>query len=84
MSERVIVVGSVNIDLVVRCAALPRPGETVAGGTFSTHGGGKGANAAVAAARYGVETLLIGAVGDDSFGAPRSGGGCCYELAELL
>jgi ribokinase len=75
MSERVIVVGSVNIDLVVRCAALPRPGETVAGGTFSTHGGGKGANAAVAAARYGVETLLIGAVGDDSFGA-----GACLEL----
>jgi ribokinase len=75
MSGRVIVVGSINVDLVVRCTSLPRPGETVAGGFFSSYGGGKGANAAVAAARYGVETFLIGAVGDDAFAEEA-----CLEL----
>jgi ribokinase len=66
---RVIVVGSVNVDLVVRASTLPRPGETVIGGTFSRHHGGKGANQAVAAARLGAETLFVGAVGDDDLGA---------------
>ena len=47
----VVVVGSVNADLVVSVARLPRAGETVAGGTFARFGGGKGANQAVAAAR---------------------------------
>ena len=50
---RVVVVGSVNVDLVVSVGRLPRAGETVAGGTFARHGGGKGANQAVAAARLG-------------------------------
>jgi ribokinase len=45
----VVVVGSVNADLVVSVRALPQPGETVTGGTFARHGGGKGANQAVAA-----------------------------------
>ena len=64
----VAVVGSVNADLVVRVPALPRPGETVAGGTFERHAGGKGANQAVAAARLGARTSLIAAVGDDDLG----------------
>ncbi|MEO5885572.1 MAG: PfkB family carbohydrate kinase, partial [Candidatus Limnocylindrales bacterium] len=53
MPGRVIVVGSVNIDLVVTTARLPAPGETVIGGTFDQHQGGKGGNQAVAAARLG-------------------------------
>lgn len=66
---RVVVVGSVNVDLVVSVGRLPRAGETVAGGTFARHGGGKGANQAVAAARVGASVGLIGAVGADDFGA---------------
>ncbi len=67
MSGRVIVVGSVNIDLVGRVPALPHPGETVTGGTYEQHHGGKGGNQAVAAARLRRPTLFIGALGDDSF-----------------
>src|SRR5215207_5247779 len=65
---RVIVVGSVNADLVVRAERLPAPGETVTGGRFSRHGGGKGANQAVAAARLGACVAMVGAVGDDDLG----------------
>lgn len=64
----VVVVGSVNADLVVTTRALPRPGETVTGGTFARHWGGKGANQAVAAARYGARVEFLGAVGDDDLG----------------
>jgi ribokinase len=67
MSGRVIVVGSVNIDLVARVPHLPHPGETVTGGSYDRHQGGKGGNQAVAAARLRRPTLFIGAVGDDSF-----------------
>ncbi|MEA2311681.1 MAG: ribokinase [Solirubrobacteraceae bacterium] len=66
---RVIVAGSVNADLVVRAERLPAPGETVAGGEFSRHGGGKGANQAVAAARLGAAVTMVGAVGADDLGA---------------
>jgi ribokinase len=66
---RVIVVGSLNIDLVSHSETLPAPGETVTGAAFSRHHGGKGGNQAVAAARLGAATTLIGAVGDDDFGA---------------
>lgn len=69
MSGRVIVVSSVNIDLVVSVERLPGPGETVTGGRFARHHGGKGGNQAVAAARLGVETAFVGAVGSDAFGA---------------
>jgi ribokinase len=65
----VIVVGSVNIDLVIRVARLPRPGETVLGGEFFQAAGGKGANQAVAAARLSSEPVaFIAAVGDDALG----------------
>jgi ribokinase len=69
MSGRVLVVGSVNVDLVVRTERLPSPGETVMGGTFSRFHGGKGGNLAVAAARLGVPVMLVAALGDDEFGA---------------
>jgi len=60
---RVIVVGSVNVDVVMRLPRLPRPGETVVGGALARHQGGKGANQAVAAARAGAKVSLVGAVG---------------------
>lgn len=69
IGPRVIVVGSVNIDLVARAERLPAPGETVTGAEFSRHHGGKGGNQAVAAARLGAPTAFVGAVGDDGFGA---------------
>lgn len=66
--SRVVVVGSINVDLVVTAPHLPHPGETVAGGTFARHLGGKGANQAVAAARAGASVLMVGAVGRDADG----------------
>jgi ribokinase len=68
MGTRVIVVGSLNIDLVATADRLPAPGETVTGARFSRHHGGKGGNQAVAAARLGASTAFVGAVGDDAFG----------------
>ncbi len=68
LRSRVIVVGSVNVDLVVMVDRLPGPGETVTGGRFSQHHGGKGGNQAVAAARLGAATWFVGAVGTDPFG----------------
>jgi len=65
---KIVVVGSFNMDLVVRLPAIPRPGETLLGGVFATYPGGKGANQAVAAARLGGEVTMIGRVGADAFG----------------
>ncbi len=68
-SPAVLVVGSINLDLIVQAERLPRPGETVVGGVFSQANGGKGANQAVAAARAGGQKVaMLGAVGGDSFG----------------
>jgi ribokinase len=64
---RLTVVGSVNLDLVVRCERLPRPGETIGGATFARFAGGKGANQAVAAARLGADVTFVGCVGTDDY-----------------
>jgi len=65
---RVVVAGSVNMDLVVHASRHPRPGETVLGDTFETFPGGKGTNQAVAAARLGAPTSLVAMLGSDAFG----------------
>jgi ribokinase len=68
MAARIAVVGSMNMDLVVKTPHLPKPGETVIGEDLLTVPGGKGANQAVAAARLGAKVAMIGRVGDDLFG----------------
>jgi ribokinase len=68
MSGRVIVVGSVNVDEVIAVERMPAAGETVTGGRYERHHGGKGGNQAVAAARLGASVVFVGAVGDDAFG----------------
>jgi ribokinase len=65
---RIVVVGSLNMDLVVRASRFALPGETITGRAFLTVLGGKGANQAVAARRLGAEVAMIGRVGDDPFG----------------
>jgi ribokinase len=65
----IIVIGSINLDLIATVERLPDPGETVAGDTFKTAPGGKGANQALAAARAGAQVRMIGAVGKDAFAA---------------
>jgi ribokinase len=64
----VCVVGSANIDLVVHVARHPAPGETLLGDGYAEHAGGKGLNQAVAAARAGARTAMVGAVGNDAAG----------------
>lgn len=68
MTPTIFVVGSLNVDLVVRTQRLPRSGETVMGTQMNTYPGGKGANQAVAAAKLGARTKMVGRVGTDSFG----------------
>ncbi|MCF6120791.1 ribokinase [Mesorhizobium muleiense] len=63
----IIVVGSINLDLIANVDRLPAPGETVRGSGFSTAPGGKGANQALAAARAGAKVRMVGAVGKDNF-----------------
>jgi ribokinase len=64
------VVGSINMDLVVKTDIFPKQGETTLGNLFTTVPGGKGANQAVAAARLGSTVSIVGCVGNDSFGEP--------------
>jgi ribokinase len=68
MSAEVVVVGSVNLDIVVPVTRHPAPGATVLGGDHRRHRGGKGANQAVAAARLGQKVEFVGCVGDDDAG----------------
>jgi len=68
----IVVIGSINMDLVLRVPRMPLPGETLAGGPFQTIPGGKGANQAVACARLGgpgQKVAMIGCLGDDAFGS---------------
>lgn len=64
----VLVIGSLNMDLVARCDALPGAGQTIVGRDFFTAAGGKGANQAVAAAKLGAPVRMAGCVGRDDFG----------------
>ena len=68
MNRTILVVGSINMDLVVKTPAIPGPGENVFGKDFQTIPGGKGANQAVGVARLGCRTLLSGRMGKDNFG----------------
>ena len=70
MTGSVVVVGAINVDLVVTGTTLPEPGETVTGGVFAQHHGGKGGNQAVAAARAlgGTGVVMVGSVGNDALG----------------
>jgi ribokinase len=64
----ILVVGSANVDMIVRSQRLPGPGETVVGGQFFSAGGGKGANQAITARRLGARVSVVGRVGDDAAG----------------
>jgi ribokinase len=64
----IVVVGSINMDLVSQTKRIPQPGETVIGSGFQMHSGGKGANQAVAVARLDYPSILLGVLGDDIFG----------------
>ncbi|NNC23099.1 ribokinase [Salinisphaera sp. USBA-960] len=70
----IIVVGSINIDMVASVARHPAPGETLLADSYAQHHGGKGANQAVAAARAGADVRMLGAVGTDAFGTQLTDG----------
>jgi ribokinase len=66
--ENIVVIGSSNTDMIVQTPHIPKPGETILGGTFSTAAGGKGANQAVSCARAGGRVTFVARVGKDMFG----------------
>ena len=66
MQKPIVVVGSINLDLVVGADRIPQVGETIIGDTFNTFHGGKGANQAVAAAKLGYPVSMVGNVGNDA------------------
>lgn len=73
-APRIVVLGSINMDLVTTVDHLPEPGETLLGNSFQTLAGGKGGNQAIAAARAGGSVHFVGAVGDDAFADRLHGG----------
>ena len=74
MQKPIVVVGSINLDLVVAANRIPRVGETIIGHSFNTFYGGKGANQAVATAKLGYPVSMVGNVGRDAFGAQLRNG----------
>ena len=72
MNNNILVIGSINYDLVVYTQRHPIPGETILGDRFQTFPGGKGANQAIAAARLGGNVQMVGRIGNDSFGQELS------------
>ncbi len=68
MDKKIAVVGSSNTDMIIKVPWIPKPGETILGGVFTTAAGGKGANQAVGAARAGGDVSFIARVGQDMFG----------------
>jgi ribokinase len=74
MQKPIVVVGSINLDLVVAADRIPRVGETIIGNTFNTFHGGKGANQAVAVAKLGYPVSIVGNVGSDAFGTQLRNG----------
>jgi ribokinase len=82
----IVVVGSINADLVASVDRIPLAGETIAGGSFQIHPGGKGANQAVAAARLGYPVRMIGRLGDDAYGRQLRAGleGAGVDTAGVL
>ncbi|HEX2979770.1 MAG TPA: ribokinase, partial [Anaerolineaceae bacterium] len=74
MHPKIVVIGSLNMDLVVQAPRIPQPGETLIGGRFRTAAGGKGANQAVAAARLGAMVEMVGCVGEDAYGRALKAG----------
>jgi ribokinase len=68
MQPKIVVVGSLNMDLIINAPRIPAPGETIIGHGFHTAAGGKGANQAVAAARLGAQVSMVGRVGNDAYG----------------
>ena len=72
MDKKILVIGSINKDLVITTPRFPKEGETILGSNFYTGNGGKGANQACAIGKLGGNVAMLGAVGDDSFGKDLS------------
>ena len=83
MTPRLCVVGSCNVDLIVRTPRMPRVGETLAGSGFLTCHGGKGANQAVMAARLGASVAMVGRVGNDLHGQQIKQNFASHSVANL-
>ena len=68
MGKKILIIGSINKDLVITSPRFPKEGETILGSNFYTGNGGKGANQACAIGKLGGDVSILGAVGDDIFG----------------